>query len=149
MTVLSFSLTSQAVGYAPFKTAIRDPVSVDGHYDTTTVLCQIVDRSLSPPEFDYPLSHAESRPSPILVPTHPADALECLARDIFGCRGRDFGGPSRGVLGISHGNEGVQWNAGYRPGDGFVWLGANLEGMQYDDCRSRDSSSGNSPVSSF
>jgi len=22
---------------------------------------------------------------------------------------------------------------GYRPGDGFVWLGVNLEGMQYDD----------------
>ncbi|MYA44598.1 MAG: hypothetical protein F4Z31_22965 [Gemmatimonadetes bacterium] len=41
--------------------------------------------------------------------------------------------PSRGVLGLSDGNEGVQWNAGYRPGDGFVWLGLNLEGMQYDD----------------
>ena len=38
-----------------------------------------------------------------------------LFRDIFGCRGRDFGSPSRGVLGISDGNEGVQWNAGYRP----------------------------------
>ena len=34
-----------------------------------------------------------------------------------------------GVLGISNGNEGVQWNAGY----GFVWLGVNLEGMKYDD----------------
>ncbi|MDE2782670.1 MAG: hypothetical protein OXK77_06920 [Gemmatimonadota bacterium] len=31
-----------------------------------------------------------------------------------------------GVLGISDGNDGVQWNAGYRPGDGFVWLGVNL-----------------------
>ena len=32
----------------------------------------------------------------------------------------DFGSPSRGVLGISDGNEGFQWNAGYRPGDPFV-----------------------------
>ena len=45
---------------------------------------------------------------------------------------RDFGSPFRGVLGISDGNEGVQLNE-YRPGDGFVWLGVNLEGMQYDD----------------
>ena len=56
-----------------------------------------------------------------------------LFRDIFGCCGRDFGHPSRSVLGISDGNEGVQWKAGHRPGDGFVWLGVNLEGMQYDD----------------
>ena len=41
-------------------------------------------------------------------PTHPADTLKALFRDIFGCRGRDFGNPSRGVLGISDGNEGVQ-----------------------------------------
>ena len=47
--------------------------------------------------------------------------------------GRDFGSPSRGVLGIADGNDGVQWNAGYRPGDGFVWLGVNLEGMKYND----------------
>ena len=64
---------------------------------------------------------------------HPADALKSLFRDVFGCRGRHFGSPSRGVLGISDGNEGVQWNAGYRPGDGFVWLGVNLEGMWYND----------------
>ena len=44
-----------------------------------------------------------------------------------------LGTPSRGVLGISDGNDGVQWNARHRPGDGFVWLGVNLEGMQYDD----------------
>jgi len=36
-------------------------------------------------------------------------------------------------LGTSDGNEGVQWNSSYRPGDGFVWLGVNLEGMGYDD----------------
>ena len=62
-----------------------------------------------------------------------ADALKALFRDVFRCPGRDFGSPSRGVLGISDGNEGVQWNTGYRPGDGFVWLGVNLEGMKYDD----------------
>lgn len=27
----------------------------------------------------------------------------------------------------------VQWSAGFRPGDGFVWLGVNVEGMRYDD----------------
>ena len=64
--------------------------------------------------------------------THLADTLKTLFRDIFQCRGRDFGSPSRGVLGISDGNEGVQWNAGYYPRDGAVWLGVNLEGMKYD-----------------
>ena len=63
----------------------------------------------------------------------PADTLKALFRDIFQCRGRDFGSPSRGVLGISDGNESVQWNAGYYPRHGAVWLGVNLEGMKYDD----------------
>lgn len=54
-------------------------------------------------------------------------------RDIFQRPGRDFGSPSRGALGISDGNEGVQWNAGYYPRDGAVWRGVNLEGMKYDD----------------
>ncbi|MDE2763543.1 MAG: hypothetical protein OXQ94_05620 [Gemmatimonadota bacterium] len=67
------------------------------------------------------------------APTQPADALKSLFRDIFQCRGRDFGSPSRGVVGISDGNEGVQWNAGYYSHDGAVWLGVNLEGMKYDD----------------
>ncbi len=35
----------------------------------------------------------------------PADTLKTLFRDIFQCRGRDLGSPSRGVLGISDGNE--------------------------------------------
>ena len=67
------------------------------------------------------------------VPTHHADALKSCFRDVFGCRGREFGSLSRGVLGISDGNEGVQWNAGYYPRDDEVWLGVNLEGMKYDD----------------
>ena len=61
------------------------------------------------------------------------DALKSCFRDVFGCRGREFGSLSRGVLGVSDGNEGVQWNAGYYPRDGAVWLGVNLEGMKYDD----------------
>ena len=65
--------------------------------------------------------------------THPTDPLKTLLRDIFQCRGRDFCSPSRGVLGISDGNEGVHWNAGYYPRDGAVWLGVNLEGMKQDD----------------
>ena len=52
---------------------------------------------------------------------------------MFGCRGREFGSPSLGLLRISDGNEGVQWNAGYHTHDGAVWLGVNLEGMKYDD----------------
>ena len=49
------------------------------------------------------------------LPTHPADALKRRFRDVFGCRGREFGSLSRGVLGISDGNEGVQWNARVPP----------------------------------
>lgn len=62
-----------------------------------------------------------------------ADALKALFRDVFRCPGRDFGSPSRDVLGISDGNEGVQWNTAYYPRDGAVELGVNLEGMKYDD----------------
>ena len=67
------------------------------------------------------------------IPTHHADALKTHFRDVFRCPGRVFGSPSRGVLGISDGNEGVQWNAAYYPRDGAVELGVNLEGMKYDD----------------
>ena len=67
------------------------------------------------------------------LPTQPADALKRCFRDVFRCRGRGFGSRPRGVLGISDGNEGVQWNAGYRPRDGAARLGVNLEGMKYDD----------------
>ena len=67
------------------------------------------------------------------VHTHHADALKSCFRDVFRCRGREFGSLSLGILGISDGNEGVQWNTGYHPRDGAVWLGVNLEGMKYDD----------------
>ena len=50
------------------------------------------------------------------LPTHRADALKRCFRDVFGCRGREFGSLlSRGVPGISDGNEGVQWNARVPP----------------------------------
>ena len=65
------------------------------------------------------------------VPAHDVDTLRNCFRDLFGCPGREFGSRSRGVLGISDGNKGVQWNAGY-PSSGVVWFGVNLEGMKYD-----------------
>ena len=67
------------------------------------------------------------------VATHHAEALKSCFRDVFGCRGREFGSPSRGVLGISDGNEGVPMERRVLPRDGAVWLGINLEGMKYDD----------------
>ncbi|MDE2763072.1 MAG: hypothetical protein OXQ94_04195 [Gemmatimonadota bacterium] len=65
--------------------------------------------------------------------TEPADALKRLFRELFECPGRDFGHPSRGVLGVSDGSEGVQWNAGYDIRRDAASLGVNLEGMKYDD----------------
>ena len=47
-----------------------------------------------------------------------------------------FGSPARRELGLSDGNDGVQWNAGI---EGKItepltaWLGVNLEGKQYRD----------------
>ena len=67
------------------------------------------------------------------VPTHHAEALRRCFRDVFACCGREFGSLPRGVLGVSDGIEGVQWNAGYRTRDGTAWLGVNLEGMRYND----------------
>ena len=61
-----------------------------------------------------------------------AEVVVRLFRNLFECDGRRFGSPSLGVLGISDGVEGVQWNAGCRR-DGTAWLGVNLEGMQYDN----------------
>lgn len=59
-----------------------------------------------------------------------ADIVIRLFRDLFACEGRRFGSRSRGVLGISDGCEGVQWNAGYQ--DQTARLGVNLEGLLYD-----------------
>ena len=107
-------------------------IPVDGHGDATTALRQIWTSPPSAPAHGDLPPHAESEPL-MPVPTHPAEALKSCFTDVFGCRGREFGSRSRDVLGISDGNEGVQWNAGYYPRDGAVWLGVNLEGMKYDD----------------
>ena len=61
------------------------------------------------------------------------DRLQSAFRDVFGERCRPFGNRALAIGGLSDGNEGVQWNAGYDPRDGRRWLGVNLEGMQYDD----------------
>ena len=60
------------------------------------------------------------------------DIVIGLFRDLFACEGQRFGSRSLGVLGISDGCEGVQWNAAYTERDGAAWLGVNLEGMLYD-----------------
>ncbi len=49
------------------------------------------------------------------IRTHQADSLKSCFRDVFRCRGRPFGSPFRNTLGVSDGNAGVQWNAGWLP----------------------------------
>ena len=61
-----------------------------------------------------------------------AEVVIGLFRDLFGCDGRRFGSLSLGLIGISDGLDGVQWNAGYRS-EQTASLGVNLEGMKYDD----------------
>ena len=62
-----------------------------------------------------------------------AEVVIGLFRDLFGCDGQRFGSPSLGVLGISDGLDGVQWNAGYSRSEQTASLGVNLEGKKYDD----------------
>lgn len=72
--------------------------------------------------------------SPLLpVPTRRGEAQRSCFGDVFGCRGREFGSLSRGVLGISDGIEGVKWNAGYHSRDATTRPGVSLGGMKYDD----------------
>jgi hypothetical protein len=52
---------------------------------------------------------------------------------VFGADPRPFGSRAMQSGGLSDGNEGVQWNAGYDMRDGFRWLGVNLEGLKYRD----------------
>ncbi len=61
-----------------------------------------------------------------------ADIVIGLFRDLFACEGRRFGSRSLGVLGISDGCEGVQWNVAYYERDETARLAVNLEGMLYD-----------------
>ncbi len=62
-----------------------------------------------------------------------AEVVIGLFRDLFDCDGQRFGSPSLGVLGISDGLDGVQWNAGYSRSEQTASLGVNLEGKKYDD----------------
>jgi hypothetical protein len=52
---------------------------------------------------------------------------------VFGDRCRPFGNRALPRGGLSDGNEGVQWNAGYNPDTREAWVGVNLEGVQYRD----------------
>lgn len=61
------------------------------------------------------------------------DRLRAAFADVFGAHVRPFGTRSTRAGGLSDGNEGTQWNAGYNPDTGAHWIGVNLEGMQYDD----------------
>ena len=56
-----------------------------------------------------------------------------LFKALFGIDGYPFGSTSLGVLGISDGNKGVQWNAWYSQHEETAQLGINLEGLRYDD----------------
>ena len=62
-----------------------------------------------------------------------AEVVIDLFRDVFDCSGQRFGSLSLGLLGISDGREGVQWNAAYFRSEQTASLGVNLEGMKYDD----------------
>ena len=54
-------------------------------------------------------------------------------KDLFECAGHRFGSRPLGVLGVSDGVEGVQWNAWYSQREETAWLGVNLEGKEYED----------------
>ena len=62
-----------------------------------------------------------------------AEVLIDLFREVFDCDGRRFGSLPLGLLGISDGREGVQWNAAYFRSEQMASLGVNLEGKRYDD----------------
>ncbi|HEX5872953.1 MAG TPA: hypothetical protein VFY65_21120, partial [Longimicrobium sp.] len=64
--------------------------------------------------------------------TEGEELLEAFIQ-VFGDRCRPFGNRALQRGGLSDGNEGVQWNAGYDPRDGSRWVGVNLEGMEYQD----------------
>jgi hypothetical protein len=79
---------------------------------------------------------------PVTDPTGSGKMLDLLGTEgeqlqeafirVFGEVYRPFGNRGR-VSGLSDGNQGVQWNAGYDPRNGRRWVGVNLEGMQYQD----------------
>lgn len=52
---------------------------------------------------------------------------------VFGANPQPFGNAALRIGGFSDGKDGVQWNVAYDPDDARLWVGVNLEGMQYDD----------------
>ena len=63
---------------------------------------------------------------------HFADSLMSCFREVFECRGKEFGRRSGRVVGLSDDNDGVQWHAPYYVREGAAWLGVNLEGKEYE-----------------
>lgn len=59
--------------------------------------------------------------------------LESAFRKIIHDAPRQFGSQSLKAGGLSDGNHGVQWSAGFNPEDGRRWLAINLEGMKYEN----------------
>ena len=105
---------------------------MDGHGDTTTTIVQIRTSPPSAPALNHLPPHTRSHRPPHARPTHHADALKSRFRDVFGCHGRGFGSHPVASWASRTATKGVQWNAGYYPRDGAIWLGVNLEGMKYD-----------------
>lgn len=59
--------------------------------------------------------------------------LQNAFEQVFGGPARAFGKRSTWIGGLSDGQAGVQWNAGFDPRSRRQWIGVNLEGMKYDD----------------
>lgn len=53
-------------------------------------------------------------------------------RSVFNVQPRPFGRSRARWQGVSDDARGVQWNAGVDRDEGTIWLGVNLEGMEYD-----------------
>lgn len=62
-----------------------------------------------------------------------AEELYQVFRDRLGIEGKLFGQAGKGVVGISDGNKGIQWNLAIYQDSSDVALGVNLEGITYDD----------------
>jgi hypothetical protein len=59
------------------------------------------------------------------------EALREAFVGVFRKQWRAFGNRALQCGGLSDGNDGVQWHAGYDPRSGRRWVGVNLEGLQY------------------
>lgn len=79
-----------------------------------------------------PDSSSTTQPSMLGWLGSDGDRIAAAWRRVFGEDARPFGSATLGWGGLSDGNEGVQWNAGFDPRAGERWIGVNLEGMKYD-----------------